>query len=140
MKKKELSSLKHLNATRKILKMAAEDTPKTIGIGRYFTYEQYQTGLYLRCMVQGNILYVAIFLTPYLRMGARKPAYELYIDKSQNQFLTYEYETKRWLTAKLDKLQWPTSIYYSDENGSAKKIPNRSGSIWAVPMKDTGAF
>ena len=60
MKKKELSSLKHLNATRKILKMAAEDTPKTIGIGRYSTYEKYQTGLYLRCMVQGNILYVAI--------------------------------------------------------------------------------
>lgn len=121
MKKKELSSLKHLNATRKILKMAAEDTPKTIGIGRYFTYEQYQTGLYLRCMVQGNILYVAIFLTPYLRKGARKPAYELYIDKSHNQFLTYEYETKRWLTAKLDKLQWPISIYYSNEKWISEK-------------------
>ena len=114
MKKKELSSLQHLNATGKILKMAAEDTPKTIYVGRYAVHERYQTGMYLRCMVQGNILYAAIFLTPHLRMGARKPAYELYIDKSRNQFLTYEYETKRWLTAKLDKLQWPLSVYYSD--------------------------
>ena len=109
MKKKELSSLKHHNATGKILKMAAEDTPKTIYVGRHAVHEKYQTSLYLRCMIQGNILYAAISL----RMGAKKPAYELYIDKNQNQFLTYEYETKRWLTAKLDKMQWPISVYYS---------------------------
>ena len=115
MKKKELKQIRKLRATTEMLKMAAADVPKRISVGWWGKADwQYQTGMYLRCEVRKGILHVAVFLADYLRMGSRKAAFDLYIDKAEGKFLTYQCETEKWLTAKLDMLPWPSYLPHSE--------------------------
>ena len=122
MKKKELKQIRKLRATTKMLKMAAADVPKRISAGwQGKTDWKYQTGMYLRCEVRNGILHVGFFLAGYLRMGSRKAAFDLYINKAEGSFLTYQCETEKWLTAKLDMLPWPSYLSHSGEKWISKK-------------------
>ena len=62
--------------------------------------------LFLRAIERDGILKVALFLPRLMRLGARRPVFELYIDKTARKFLTYHTETKKWLTGKLDRIGW----------------------------------
>ena len=116
MRKKELLELRALNATSGMMQTADTDTPQR-SVQKYWNgehvYISYQYGLYMRCQVIHNFLKVAFFLPEHMRMGGKKPAYELYIDKKQKEFLTYDRLREKWMTAKLDLIPWPRYVSYS---------------------------
>lgn len=118
MKKKELLGLKVLKATPKMMQMAGSDQPVRKP-GYYWGgprfYEAYQFGLYMRCQVLDGLLKVAFFLPQHMRAGGRMPAYEMYVDKASGKFLTYDRVMGRWMTAKLDMVPWPDSVYRSEK-------------------------
>lgn len=72
--------------------------------------ETYEYALYLRCQVLNGILKVAVFLPDRMRLGGNLPAYELFINKERGDFLTYDRNRDKWLTAKLDLLAWPDYV------------------------------
>lgn len=118
MKKSELKKLRTLKATKKMMKMAAEDTIKreTVGTWAYSRVrESYKYGLYMRCQILNGILKVAFFLAEHMRMEAVLPAYELFINRETGEFLTYDRSLDRWLTAKLDMIPWPDYVGYSEK-------------------------
>lgn len=122
MKKSFLKSLPKLKATPAMMKRAAADTPKTIKLGYYNTWEEkkYTYGMYLRARNCKGILKVAIFLTEDMREGYTSPAYELYINPEIGGWLTYDTRKDKWLTAKLNMIEWPNYVRRSD-----KKYANR---------------
>lgn len=111
MRKSELLKLRTLKATPKMMEMAANDMK--IEPNSYSS--KYRIGLYMRCQTLKGILKVAFFLPEHMKAGGRLPVYELYINKESGEFLTYDCQNKRWLTAKLDMLQWPSYVRYSDK-------------------------
>lgn len=118
MRKNELRKLRTLKATPKMMKMAAEDTPKRETYnygwsGQGYVRTIYQYGLYMRCQTLNGILKVAFFLPESMRLGGSFPAYELYICRDTGEFLTYDRNRDRWLTSKLDMLDWPDYVHYS---------------------------
>lgn len=118
MRKNELRKLRTLKATPKMMKMAATDTP------RYETYSYgwsshvrtvYKYGLYMRCQTLSGFLKVAFFLPDRMRLGGNLPAYELFICRQTGEFLTYDRNRDKWLTAKLDLLDWPDYVGTSEK-------------------------
>ena len=118
MRKNELRKLRTLKATPKMMKMAAADTP------RYETYSYgwsshvrtvYKYGLYMRCQTLSGFLKVAFFLPDRMRLGGNLPAYELFICRQTGEFLTYDRNRDKWLTAKLDLLDWPDYVGTSEK-------------------------
>lgn len=101
-----------------MMKMAAEDIPKresySYGWGHY-ERTVYEYGLYMRCQTLHGILKVAIFLPDKMRMGGNMPAYELFICRDTGEFLTYDRNRDKWLTAKLDMLDWPNYVATSQK-------------------------
>ena len=69
--------------------------------------------LYMNCVIQDGILKAAFYLPDYLRLDGDKPAYEVFLDKENRQFLTYDHLEKKWRDAKLDRLEWPGDAYYT---------------------------
>ena len=111
MKKSELLKLRTLKATPKMMEMAMED----VKIEPNSYYAKYKIGLYMRCQILKGILKVAFFLPEHMKAGGRLPVYELYINKEYGQFITYDCQNNRWLTAKLDMIDWPRYVNYSDK-------------------------
>lgn len=127
MRKNELRKLRTLKATPKMMKMAAEDSPKC----ETYSYEWsdkihvrtiYQYGLYMRCQTLNGILKIAFFLPDRMRLGGNMPVYELFICRETGKFLTYDRNRDKWLTAKLDMLDWPDYV-----GTSVKKWINPEG-------------
>lgn len=56
-----------------------------------------------------------------MRSGGNLPAYELYIDKENQDFITFDRDQKKWLTAKLDMIQWPSYVFNSKNNWISQK-------------------
>lgn len=117
MRKDELRKLRTLTATPQMMRLAAEDIPKKTVQKTYwgteYVREMTEYGLLLRCQVLKGILEVSFFLPDAMRLGGRLPAYELYINKETADFITYDRGHDRWLTAKLDRIDWPRAIYSS---------------------------
>lgn len=119
LKKKELMRMPILLATPKMMKIAAADTFKQRTdrrSGYSWVQDSYEYGIYMRCQTQNKILKVAFFLPEHMRSGGRHPIYELFIDKEKGQFLTYNKINHKWMTAKLDMLNWPVYVYNSKKN------------------------
>lgn len=116
MKKRELKNLKILVATPQMMKQAANDILQNRKYDR-----GYQYGLYMRCRVIGNILKVAFFLPEHMKASAKLPAYELYIDKNAQKFITYNRLENKWQNAKLDMISWPHYVYHSDGKWISEK-------------------
>lgn len=101
-----------------MMKMAAEDTPKceTYSYGwSSHVRTVYQYGLYMRCQTLSGFLKVAFFLPDRMRLGGNLPAYELFICRQTGEFLTYDRNRDKWLTAKLDLLDWPDYVGTSEK-------------------------
>lgn len=119
MKKSELLAMPTLRATKRMMELASQDELDFRSAYR-FGEKGYQRGCYLRCKACNGKLKVAIFLPEYMRMGTTDAAFEVYADCERDQFLTYDRVGKRWLTAKLDLLPWPSYFYKSKENWIGK--------------------
>lgn len=117
MIKKELLAMQPLKATPDMLRIAAEDTPHKTSQKSYWGYTHVMVtrrfDLYLRCHLESGILKAALYHPDVLRGGGDLPAFEVFIDKEAHRFLSYDQASKKWLTAKLDRLDWPMSVGWS---------------------------
>ena len=143
MIKRDLLKLRPLKATPKMMRMAADDIPKkeTYSCNGYtYTRETVQHDLFLRCAVQAGILKVSLFIPNIMRLGSIKPAFDVFIDRAAKKFLTFDYDKSRWLTGKLDRIDWETFYYSSADQwiskADAKKVQeylgSKEGSYWAI--------
>lgn len=95
MIKRELLALRPLKATAKMMRIAAEDIPKkeVYSHGTYsYTKVTVKYDLMMRCIVQGGILKISLFLPKVMRLGSKQPAFDLYIDREVRKFLTFDHE------------------------------------------------
>lgn len=99
-----------LQATPEMIDLAEKDIPHTKK-DFYRSIDVYKRGLYLRCIIQNHILKAAFFLPEYMRAGGTKPVYELFIDRKNKKFITYDVLHQKWVNAKLDKLSWPYHLW-----------------------------
>ena len=117
MKKKNLLAMKKLQATPKMLK-DAEDNPieeKKVRLPYgYTTVKTSRYGRYFRAVQQDGILKVSIFLQRELERGDRIPRYDVYCDKENEEYTTYEYGERKWRTAKIDNLDYPGINYLTE--------------------------
>ena len=116
MNKKELLAMPKLKVTPYVYRSAMADKPEII---RYYSsYEKraHKIAIYLRCCVKNGILKVACFATEDIRTGSKTPMYEIYFDKNEKNYLTYEPEKKRWLTSSFWRLTWPIYFHHSNIN------------------------
>jgi len=116
MKKKQLLKMRNFTVADKMVKVAREDKEN-----KYF--------LFLQAAVENEILKVSIFPKKWILQGKQKPQFEIYISKSENDFITYEVEEDAWRTAKIDMLQFYGEVYgvyrrESYEYGACRKIVN----------------
>lgn len=116
--KKKLLEMKPLYATKKMMRMAEADIPKTVIHKNYcYTYSEARCryGLFMRCQVVDGLLRTAIYLPESMRLGARQPAYEVFIDRDARRHITYDRVEGKWRTAKLDYIPWPNSVALSNQ-------------------------
>lgn len=102
-----------LTASQEMKEVAMADEPKkeTTYYGHTYTTRTYFA--FMNCLVQNGILKAAFFLPDHLRLDGNNPVYEVFLDKEQRQFLTYDHLEKKWRDAKLDRLEWPGRNYYA---------------------------
>ena len=91
--------------------MADEPKKETTYYGHTYTTRTYFA--YMNCLVQDGILKAAFFLPDHLRLDGNNPVYEVFLDKENRQFLTYDHLEKKWRDAKLDRLEWHGRNYYA---------------------------
>lgn len=110
MKKKELLAMPKLNATPRMMRVAVEDIPQKQEVERWYGHKEEcevrKYDLFMRCIVKNGILKLSLFSPSAMRLGGRRPVYDIYLDKPHYTFLTYDYESVRWLTGKLSTIDW----------------------------------
>ena len=113
MKKSMLQAMQALTASQEMKEVAMADEPKkeTTYYGHTYTTRTYFA--FMNCLVQDGVLKAAFFLPDHLRLDGNNPVYELFLDKENRQFLTYDHLEKKWRDAKLDRLEWPGRNYYA---------------------------
>ena len=101
MKRKELEKLPVLLATTAMLKQAKQEP---LVQGYYKNKRVYAHDFYARCRKFGAILKVAFYKTELLAAGGRQPRYEVFLNRKEQDFLTYAYAEKSWRTSMLHNL------------------------------------
>ena len=117
MKKKNLLAMKKLQATPKMLKDAEDNPIEEKKVRLPYGYTKVKTsryGRYFRAVQQGEILKVSIFLQRELERGDKSPRYDVYCDKKNKEYTTYEYGERKWRTAKIDNLDYPGLNYLTE--------------------------
>ena len=104
MKKRALMAFPKLTATEEMKQIAASDMPRKEKTKYGYVTEVCDYYVYLRCVVQAGILKAALFFPDYLRLDGNNPVYEVYLDKENRQFTTYDCLNQKWSEAKLDRL------------------------------------
>lgn len=106
MKKDYLRRKYQTVATDEMMKMAERDAP--VKEKRWYGNEAeiYKINVYMRCQVIEGILKISIFQTHDMRLGSTKPAYELYIDKDNGTFFTWDTACGKWKRAMLEHISW----------------------------------
>ena len=111
MKRKNLGKLPVLRATTAMLKQA-EQEPMTQE--RYYKNKRvYVHDFYARCRRFGAILKVAFYKTELLAAGGRQPLYEVFLNRKEQDFLTYAYAEKSWRTSMLHNLYRFGDLFYN---------------------------
>ncbi len=132
MKLKELSKLPKITAPKSFVEKAGKDTPRMIK--KYGSTEyRYETREYAKCRIYGDIIKVALFYTKNLRLGATMPAYEIFIDYKNDDFVTYDYSANRWSNATIEKLD--TSFYWWSEAKEKKYMSVKDRAFLKINLK-----
>ena len=106
MKKRALMALPKLTATDEMKQIATSDLPRKEKTDYGYVREVCEYYTYLRCIKQDGILKVAFFFPEHLRLDGSNPAYEVYLDKENRQFITYNSLIQKLSESKLDSLYW----------------------------------
>lgn len=112
MIKKELLNMHLLPATRKMAETAERDEVKEI-YGPWYrnyygqktrnTYRCHTYFIYLRAVVEGEVLKVSVFTRERILNG-QQSLYDIYINKKEGRYLTFDNKDNKWRTAKIDML------------------------------------
>ena len=102
-----------LTASPEMKEVAIADEPKKEKTYWGHTRMIRKYRLYMNCVIQDGILKAAFYLPDHLRLDGDQPAYEVFLDKENRKFLTYDHLEKKWRDAKLDRLEWPGDAYYT---------------------------
>ena len=112
MIKKELLNMHLLPATRKMTETAERDEVKEIygpctGI-IMDKRQEIHTGvtlifIYLRAVVEGEVLKVSVFTRERILNG-QQSLYDIYINKKEGRYLTFDNKDNKWRTAKINML------------------------------------
>lgn len=119
MKKKLLLTHKALNATSAMMEVLQNDKEeielktyrKWNGTEQTRRWLKYKYIRYYRAAVTDGILKVSVFTRRWLEAGNRGPQFEIYIDRENNEFLTFEPAAGKWRTAKINNLQYDIRDY-----------------------------
>ena len=106
-------ALPNLTATDEMKKIATSDLPRKEKTDYGYVREVCEYYTYLRCIKQDGILKVAFFFPEHLRLDGSNPAYEVYLDKENRQFITYNSLIQKWSESKLDRLDWKRQYWYT---------------------------
>lgn len=152
MRKKELKQIKELHPTKGMYELAIKDKPTKIGT--YYVTKKYISDKYIRCVVEGNVLKVAIFHVEDLKKHTSMPMYVLYMDKAKNDFITYDTVAGKWRNAMIDSLEWPSGVassntltaslkeerivqrYFSSDKAVMECVRNFQYSVRALQLKE----
>lgn len=108
-----LLAMPMLTASPEMKEVAIADEPKKEKTYWGHTRMIRKYRLYMNCVIQDGILKAAFYLPDHLRLDGDQPAYEVFLDKENRKFLTYDHLEKKWRDAKLDRLEWPGDAYYT---------------------------
>ena len=106
MQKKRLLTAYPLEADAQMLEKAASDCPVQEK-SYYGARNTYQYDIHINCQVKEGILMAGFYFTRDLRLGARKPMFELLIDRENENYKTWDFEHGKWKSATLEHLGWP---------------------------------
>lgn len=135
MQKKELRSLKRINATQKMVRMA-QDNKKELKYQSRFCDDNYLKrntvyDMMVRCQQRGAYLMICIFLPEKIAKGELTPTYEIYCNLEGKEYITRILQNGReqkWITAMADNID---GLYYRfSENWYYKGTEQR---IWQNP-------
>ena len=111
MNKDALLNMPRLMATAKLRKVAIENAPALKlweeSYRPFNSFEDWPYRVFMRCSISNDILQVALFYPSYLVAGAKSPTYVVFVDRANQEFITYGTERQNWLSSKLDRLEWP---------------------------------
>lgn len=111
MRKKTLLALPRLLATPEMVQTAESDEPKVSKYWDGTEYYQFKYPLYYRSTVTRGILVVSFFLPQTLWSGGRDSFLDLFIDRKEEKFLTYNREDSKWFTGMLQNIDLPRHAY-----------------------------
>ncbi|MBE5873758.1 MAG: hypothetical protein E7287_05035 [Lachnospiraceae bacterium] len=141
MQKKELRSLKRINATPLMVKLAKDNMlPEPKEYATYWGRKEKRTtryDMFIRCQSRGKLLMVALFFPGDLRAGTITPAYEVYLNPEGDEFVTRvlaDGKEVKWSDAKICNL--PRVKEETDYGSSwycAVPYTERLARIWQNP-------
>lgn len=114
MKKAILKKMPKLIPTDEMFKLSKADKAK-VTTYYYSKSKSYDRGRYIRSCVEDGILKLAVFLTEDLKKNATLPAFEIYLDKDANDFVTWETTASKWRESMWDSLYWPSYVLRSGD-------------------------
>lgn len=81
MKRKKLLEMSIMDAPDEAMQAAAMDVPRKHNF--YWGKDTYEYGTYVCAEVKGDLMAVSLFYTENMRLGARKPAFTIFIDREK---------------------------------------------------------
>lgn len=111
MNKRDLLAMKSLQATRAMLQAARENpiiTKKRKESWGYTVSERKcKFMMYFRATAENGILKVAVFTQQELQNEIKAPLYEVYCDRENKKYTTYDLRENKWRSAKINYLEYP---------------------------------
>lgn len=107
MKKARLLKMKDLPADEEMIRLAKKEKKEKPSHVFYRIPAQYEYGKFIKARVLKGILKVSVYFTEYLRFSGTEPVYNIFIDKEEEDFITYDFLYQKWSSAKIDRLGWP---------------------------------
>ena len=114
MRKKSLLALPRLLATPDMVQTANSDTPKVSKSWNGRPNYQFKFPIYYRSAVFRGILVVSFFSPQAMRSGSQDSFLDLFIDRKEEKFLSYNRDERNWLTGMLKNISFPNYVYYSN--------------------------
>lgn len=140
MNKKDLIKLKTPKITECYKKVVREDIgEEKIRYGSYYGdrktshHRVHKYYRFLKAAVEDEILKVGIWTRASILNGQEIPDFTVYFDKSEEKWLTFEYETGRWLTGMIFNLPYarqdgePWGIIHWCDSSTTKAIEEYFG-------------
>ncbi|MCD8038883.1 MAG: PcfJ domain-containing protein [Lachnospiraceae bacterium] len=113
MKKKMLLSKKPLPATRAMISAAKQDHGEKVKANcynygreynRYFTAHKTRNYYRTQMAADGNVREADLYTRHELAQGIKEPAYRIFLDRDNDNFITYNMRTGKWTTAMIENL------------------------------------